>query len=86
MQEQDHGASELAAGDVEDRPEGKPGWLDLARSRRERMGSVILRAATVLLDMLAWWPEAAVAGQTCLVALQVRQGTERNYNEQITTN
>jgi hypothetical protein len=42
------------------------------------MGSVILRAATVLLDMLAWWPEAAVAGQTCLVALQVRQGPSGN--------
>lgn len=79
MQEQDHHAPRLAAGEAGDRPEGKPGWLDVACSRREGMGSVILRAASVLLDMLAWWPEAAVAGQTCLVALQVRQGSEREY-------
>jgi hypothetical protein len=41
------------------------------------MRGVILRGAAVLLDMLAWWPEALLAGQTCLAALQVRQGDER---------
>jgi hypothetical protein len=41
------------------------------------MGSVILRAAAVLLHMLTWWPEAEVAGQVCLAALEIRQGDGR---------
>jgi hypothetical protein len=76
MQEQDHGVSRLATAEPEDRPEeqGRPagagaGW--------EGLRGVILRGAAILLDMLAWWPEALLAGQTCLAALQVRQGEER---------
>ena len=41
------------------------------------MRKAILQSAALLLEMLAWWPEALLAGQTCLAALQVRQGDER---------
>jgi hypothetical protein len=77
MQEQDHGASRLATGEPEDRPEEQSVRLGISDGGQAGMRGVILRGAAVLLDMLAWWPEALLAGQTCLAALQVRQGDER---------
>ena len=77
MQVQDHVASHLAAGEPEDGPEGEPGRPGVAGGCQEGVGSVILRGAAVLLNLLAWWPEAASAGHTCVAALQMRQGTSR---------
>jgi hypothetical protein len=77
MQEQDHDACCLEPGEPQDGLEEQQGWPALAGTRREGLRGVILRSAVILLDMLAWWPEALVAGQTCLAALQVRQGNER---------
>ena len=77
MQEQDHGASRLATAEPGHRPEERQRRLAGSGARWERLQGVILRGAAVLLDMLAWWPEALLAGQTCLAALQVRQGVER---------
>ena len=77
MQEQDHDACRLEPGEPQDGLEEQQGWPALAATRREGLRGVILRSAVILLDMLAWWPEALVAGQTCLAALQVRQGNER---------
>jgi hypothetical protein len=77
MQEQDHGALRLATAEPENRPEERQGRPAGAGARWEGLRGVILRGAAVLLDMLAWWPEALLAGQTCLAALEVRQGEER---------
>lgn len=77
MQEQGHDAPRRVAGEPEDRPVEEPGRTGIAGSHATRLGNVILRGATVLLDLLAWWPEAASAGQTCVAVLQVRQETER---------
>jgi hypothetical protein len=74
---QEHGTSRQATAEPEDRPEQEASGLAVAGGGRAGKGSVILRAVAVLLDMLAWWPEALLAGQTCLAALQVRQGDER---------
>jgi hypothetical protein len=76
MQEQGREASRLAWGKPEDSPDEQSDSAGVAGGQG-RLGSVILRGATMLLDMLAWWPEAVLAGQTCLAALQVRQGNER---------
>ena len=75
MQEQ--GASRLATAEPEDRPEKEASRPGEAGNSQAGMRGAILRGAAVLLDMLAWWPEALVAGQTCLAALQARQGDER---------
>jgi len=72
-----HDISDPATGDPAGRPEEEQGWPAVTGIRRQRMGSVIMRAAALLLDMLTWWPEAVVAGQTCLAALQSWQGSER---------
>ena len=79
MQEQGHEASRLAEGEPGDGPEAEaePGRSDIAGGRRTGLGSVILRGATVLLELLTWWPEAASAGQACVAVLQVRQGADR---------
>lgn len=77
MQEQEHGASRLVTAEPEDRPEQEATRTGVAGSDWAGMGTVILRAVAILLDMLAWWPEALLAGQTCLAALQIRQGDER---------
>ena len=79
MQEQGHGASRLAEGQPGTGPEAKakPGRSDMAGGRRTELGSVILRGATVLLELLTWWPEAASAGQACVTVLQGRQGADR---------
>lgn len=77
MQVQDHETSQLAAGEPEDGPEGKPGRSGMAGRSQEGVGSVILRGAAVLLNLLAWWPEAASAGHACVAALQLRQETSR---------
>ncbi len=77
MQEQDHEASRLAAEEPGDGPEEQSSWPGAAGDSQAGMRSTVLRGAAVLLDMLAWWPEALVAGQTCLAALQMRQGDER---------
>jgi len=74
---QEHGTSRLATAEPEGRPALKVGGLDVAGSGWAGTRTAILRAVAVLLDMLAWWPEALLAGQTCLAALQVRQGDER---------
>ena len=74
---QEHGTSRLATAEPEDRPEQEAGGLGVAGSGWAGTRTAILRAVAVLLDMLAWWPEALLAGQTCLAALQVRQGDER---------
>ncbi len=75
MQEQ--GTSRLAAEEPGDGPEEQVSRPGEAGNSQAGMRSAILRGAAVLLDMLAWWPEALVAGQTCLAALQARQGDER---------
>ena len=77
MQEQEHGTSRLAIAEPEHRPEQEASRLGVASTGQAGTGAVILRAVAVLLDMLAWWPEALLAGQTCLAALQARQGDER---------
>ena len=74
---QEHGTSRLATAEPEDKPEQEARRLGVAGSGWAGMRTVILRAGAVLLDMLAWWPEALLAGQACLAALQVRQGDER---------
>ncbi len=74
---QEHGTSRLAITEPEDRPEQEAGGLGVAGIGWAGARTAILRAVAVLLDMLAWWPEALLAGQTCLAALQVRQGDER---------
>jgi hypothetical protein len=77
MQEQGHDTSRLAEGEPGDGPEAEPGRSDLAGGRRTGLGSVILRGATVLLELLTWWPEAASAGHACVTVLQGRQGADR---------
>jgi hypothetical protein len=77
MQEQDQNASCLVTAEPGGRPEEESSRLGVAGGSQDRMRAAILRAAAVLLDMLAWWPEALLAGQTCLAALQVRQGEKR---------
>lgn len=77
MQEQDHDASHVAAEEPGDRPEEQSSWPGAAGNRQVGMRRAALRGAAILLDMLAWWPEALVAGQTCLAALQIQQGDER---------
>lgn len=77
MQEHDHDASSLAAGEPESGLGEQQDWPGETGSRREGLRSVVLRGATVLLDLLAWWPEAASAGQTCVAVLQIRQGADR---------
>jgi hypothetical protein len=74
---QEHGTSRLAIAEPEGRPAQQVGGLSVAGSGWGGTRTAILRAVAVLLDMLAWWPEALLAGQTCLVALQARQGDER---------
>jgi hypothetical protein len=74
---QEHGTSRLATAEPEDRPEQEVGRLAVAGRGWAGTGSVILQGVAVLLDMLAWWPEALLAGRTCLAALQERQGAER---------
>ena len=74
---QEHGTSRLATAEPEDRPEQKASGPGVAGSRWVGTRTAILRSVAVLLDMLAWWPEALLAGQTCLAALQARQGDER---------
>jgi hypothetical protein len=75
---QEHGTSRLATAEPEDnRPEQERGGPGVAGSGWAGTRTAILRAVAVLLDMLAWWPEALLAGQTCLAVLQVRQGDER---------
>ncbi len=75
MQEQ--GASRLAIAEPEDRPDEETSRLGVTGDGRAGMANALLRGAEILLDMLAWWPEALLAGRTCLAALQVRQGEER---------
>ena len=75
MQEQ--GASRLAIAEPVDRPDEGASRLDATGDGRAGMGNALLRGAEILLDMLAWWPEALLAGRTCLAALQIRQGDER---------
>ncbi len=75
MQEQ--GASHLVIAEPEDRPDEEANRLGATGDGRVGMGNALLRGAEMLLDMLAWWPEALLAGRTCLAALQVRQGDER---------
>lgn len=77
MQGQDHGTSCLAAEAPGDGPEEQVSRPGEAGNSQAGMRSAILRGAETLLDMLAWWPEAVLAGQTCLAALRVRQGDER---------
>jgi hypothetical protein len=74
---QEHGTSRLVIAEPERRPKQELSRLGVAGSGRAGMRTVILRAVAVLLDMLAWWPEALLAGRTCLAALQARQGGER---------
>ena len=74
---QEHGTSRLAIAEPEDRPEQEASGPGVAGSGWAGTRAAILRAVAVLLDMLAWWPEALLAGQTCLAALQARQGDER---------
>ena len=74
---QAHDTSCLAAERPGNRPEEQCVRPAEAGGSQAGMRTVILRGAEVLLDMLAWWPEALLAGQTCLAALQVRQGDER---------
>ncbi|HEU5335614.1 MAG TPA: hypothetical protein VFU27_06605 [Terriglobales bacterium] len=76
-QEQDHKTLRLGAGEPAEGPEAQAGRPGTAGSRLGVVRGVILRGATVALDMLKWWPEAMVAGQTCLAALELRQGTDR---------
>jgi hypothetical protein len=77
IEAQEHETPRLATGEPEEGLEGEPSRPDLAGRRREGVGGVILRGAAVLLNLLAWWPEAASAGHSCVAALQVRQGTGR---------
>jgi hypothetical protein len=74
---QEHDTSRLATAEPEDRPEQEIVGFAVAGSGWAGTRTAILRAVAVLLDMLAWWPEALLAGQTCLAALQARQGDER---------
>ena len=76
MQEQGHDASRLAEGEPGDGPEAKPGRCDTAGGRRTELGSVILRGATVLLELLTWWPEEVSAGQACVTVLQGWKGAD----------
>jgi hypothetical protein len=76
-QEQDYETLRLGAGEPADGLEAQAGRPDRAGSRLGVVREVVLRGATVVLDMLTWWPEALVAGQACLAALQIRQGTDR---------
>lgn len=76
MQGQDHGTSCLVAEGPGEGPEEQVRRPDEAGNSQAGMRSAILRGAETLLDMLAWWPEALVAGQTCLAALHIRQGDE----------
>ena len=74
--EQSHDASSPATGAPAEGPEESSG-ASVGGTRQDGVGNVILRAIAVLLDMLTWWPEALIAGQVCLAALEVRQGTDR---------
>lgn len=76
-QEQDHETLRLGAGEPGDGLGAQAGRPGTAGSRLGAVRGVILRGATVALHMLKWWPEALVAGQTCVAALEVRQGTDR---------
>ena len=74
---QEHGTSRLATAEPEGGPEWQASGPAVAGSGWAGRRAAILRSLAVLLDMLAWWPEALLAGQTCLAALQARQGDER---------
>ena len=77
MQEQGHDASRLGTAEPGDGSEERFSPPYEAGDSQAGMRSAILRGAAILLDMLAWWPEALLAGQTCLAALQARQGDEQ---------
>ncbi len=77
MEGQEHGFPRLAIAEPEDRPDEEASRLGATGDGRAEIGNALLRGAEILLDMLAWWPEALLAGRTCLAALQVKQGDER---------
>ena len=77
VQVQDRENPNWAAGEPEDRPEEESSRPGIAGCRREGVRDLILCGAAVLLNLLAWWPEAASAGHSCVAALQAKQGESR---------